>query len=262
MINKTDVHNAELFIGPKLKHERAESHIHELEDVLEAYASRNPYSLLGEMNPETEAWQVRVVMREDVPEVVPLIVGDAVHNLRSALDVLANDLLALTESNEERIASFPFWSTPKGRAEALKRIKSIDPRLRSRIEALKPYTGMDGQGDAILYGIHHLDIIDKHRIIIAINALTTIASYQSGDEIEARSVDLLVKNGDIVASGVGLNTFQFYKNPKGTFNVAFAEVQLFGGRLVVDTLIEMANLTHDIIADFESFSLDNGLIHG
>src|SRR5918995_3001656 len=81
--------------GVRLKIERARKHIRDLETETSAYlnSSPHPYQLRAEDDPATgdEVYRVRVLF--PIPESIPLIVGDAVHNLRSALDHLAWQLV-------------------------------------------------------------------------------------------------------------------------------------------------------------------------
>src|SRR3954447_22792037 len=106
--------NAEPFLGPKLKLERAKRHVHELDVALSAYVARNPCVLIGEGDPKGGGWRVRVSVREPPPEEAAVIIGDIIHNLRSALDLLVNDLAALAGDHSGR-PRFPFWKDAKGK---------------------------------------------------------------------------------------------------------------------------------------------------
>jgi hypothetical protein len=85
------------FEAAKLKIERANKHIQELELSIASYFSENPCALVVEPFPGTlhsHAWIARI--RKPVPLFLSAIIGDAVHNLRTSLDLLACDLVRLT----------------------------------------------------------------------------------------------------------------------------------------------------------------------
>jgi FkbH-like protein len=84
------------FESAKLKIERANKHIQELELSISSYFAENPCALVVELFPEmnpihNHAWIARI--RKPVPLFLSAIIGDAVHNLRTALDLLACDLV-------------------------------------------------------------------------------------------------------------------------------------------------------------------------
>ena len=91
------------------------------------------------------------------------IVGDIIHNLRSALDLLACDLVLANGGNPKGVY-FPFFKTADG---LNKKIKDRDfnragPDAVALLTRYQPYEG----GDSPLYAIHLLDIIDKHRMLV------------------------------------------------------------------------------------------------
>jgi hypothetical protein len=76
------------FEASKLKIERANTHIQELEMSISAYFSENPCVLVVEPFPgmdsiRNHAWIARI--RKPVPQFLSAIIGDTVHNLRTAL---------------------------------------------------------------------------------------------------------------------------------------------------------------------------------
>jgi hypothetical protein len=96
------------FDGPKLKVRRAEYHISDLHTRIDTFLARDPYRIVLEDDPETgkPAWFVRIT--EDLSDDIPLVIGDAVHNLRSALDLLACDLVRLIPGKSDQGVAFPF----------------------------------------------------------------------------------------------------------------------------------------------------------
>src|SRR5690348_9159062 len=96
-----------LFRGPKLKVERAERHIRDLQAAIDAFLARDPYPYVVKDDVERGTRSVAMVVRELVPDELGLIAGDAIHNLRSALDIMLCDIAA-AHGDASRSIRFPF----------------------------------------------------------------------------------------------------------------------------------------------------------
>src|SRR5437879_6404809 len=81
-----------MFEHAKLKIKRANKHILELEREMDAFRQTDFYRFFVEKNPETGRSTLVGEVVQAVPEPVPLILGDAIHNLRSALDLGACEI--------------------------------------------------------------------------------------------------------------------------------------------------------------------------
>ena len=73
------------FKSARLKVERANKHILELNSVLQGFTNTDFYDLSTKKDPNTghDVLQFRIL--KSIPEVMAPIIGDAIHNLRSAL---------------------------------------------------------------------------------------------------------------------------------------------------------------------------------
>jgi hypothetical protein len=156
------------FDASRLKIGRAQQHLGELERSVSDFLARKPFVVLVEKPEEMPdyldcvAWVARI--REEVPNEWSPIIGDIVHNLRTALDLMACDLVRLNGKSASGV-HFPF---ARSEAELSKHIKEkhIDragPQVVSEIRKLQPYEG----GNLALRAIHDLDIVDKHQSLIA-----------------------------------------------------------------------------------------------
>lgn len=156
------------FRGARLKIERADTHIKDLDLVVQRFFERNPYQIF--FHEDASGMQGPACRVSEVPPADwGLIIGDAVHNLRSALDVLANDLAKPERHGEAR---FPIFADQAGWAKAIKDMKRTTPDdVLAKLEALQPYNG----GDRRLRDLHLLNIQDKHKVIIP--ALGVVAVY-------------------------------------------------------------------------------------
>lgn len=107
---------------------------------------------------------VVVTRLEPMPEVIPLLFGDAVHNLRSALDHLARQLVIAnnaTPRDGPRGTSFVIWTSKPAYLHQRATIEQIIGRRATLVlDGIRPYA----RGNPNLWQLNALDIIDKHRV--------------------------------------------------------------------------------------------------
>jgi hypothetical protein len=174
---------------------RAKEHFESLRVEVEAFEQRDTHTIRYELEPQAGKYTFRIYDVEEPPSHDwGLIVGDCVHNARTALDYLMVRLLSLVTDTDPLFiehVTFPIYDNPKsfpgrGAAEACK-----DPRFSgylARIEELQPFNRAnpsvwgsrpDTDGPVVmlyplpvmhslplaLKRLAKLDTIDKHRIV-------------------------------------------------------------------------------------------------
>jgi hypothetical protein len=141
---------------------RAKKHFSDLAKTIHEYHSSVPFNAICE--DEAGDLVYRVKINKPVPAIeLSLIIGDLIHNLHSALDLRISELVISNGNIVTRGNAFLF-------AENMSEIEKIYPsRLEGlslnhiqKVIALKPYKN----GNPLLWELHHLDIIDKHRELI------------------------------------------------------------------------------------------------
>jgi hypothetical protein len=84
---------------------RAEKHLEDLKPIVANYIESRPYALAKDPGDDSGPYRIR--MTSSVPPDIPLICGDFIYNIRSALDHLA---AALNPPSRKRSVFFPiFW---------------------------------------------------------------------------------------------------------------------------------------------------------
>ncbi len=249
--------------GPKLKIERANTHLIDLIKRNDAFFNGpdgHPYIITREVynkDPTQECFKVKIIKCQS--EEFPIIVGDVIHNLRSALDHLICALALLNGATNTRSLYFPV-----GRNKAhfehprtQKKIKGLSQDAVEMIHALKPYKG----GNDLLWALHECSIIDKHNslISIAVNRPTAIAG---GGEIRMTGI----AEGYHYISIPAWNSFDkemvVLTFPKGAqfdgdgnlgviFCIAFREIDAIKGQAVIEVLKQFVDLTKRIVGIFE-----------
>lgn len=249
------------FHGAKLKIARGLKHCFELKAEIDLYVSRDPWATFVLRDKKTGNYQIALCGREGVPNELPAIFGDAVHNLRSSLDLLANDLVSLAGVAPKNVA-FPFAESEAALEVQIKeKMKGATSDVLNIVRTLKPYKG----GNAVLRGLHDLDITDKHKTIMDIwagqaispplrrvptedpkqhlfeadwSALQTIPIDMTGFHIDP--------NLDVIGKVAGL-----------PINIVLAKQMPFGGQSVMRALSQMGSVVEGIVKTFESHCLSS-----
>ena len=161
------------------KVERAERLVQELRGVLE---KKRPFKYFVETNIRTK--ERRTGARRDATVIgeVLTIVGDIVHNLRSALDHAYWEIVGplATSPNEEKRVQFPFGRNPIQFENEIKTrmAERVSQRFVDELRRIAPHGGPNG--NSILYSIHELNNMDKHKFPVP------VGDFKSSSGIEMR----------------------------------------------------------------------------
>ncbi|HWY69887.1 MAG TPA: hypothetical protein VNX88_14545 [Terriglobales bacterium] len=111
-----------------------------------------------------------------VPVTMPLIAGDAIHNLRSALDHLAYRLVCVGTNSSGPFDKvyFPIAKLEKDRKAKLKKLETQLSRIA--VKELEKIEANEGGSDELLWHLHCLNNIDKHRLLLTVNSQTRMQS--------------------------------------------------------------------------------------
>lgn len=152
------------------KLERAKKHLRDLDALLKEYASSNPLLALQEEEKESGDLVYRVRIIKPVPSTeIALIVGDLVHNLHSALDLRVCELVRENGNSIVRDNAFPMSENLQDFQTLFsRRLQGLSSHHINIVTNLKPYK----EGNEILWELHHLDILDKHKSLIVADSVS------------------------------------------------------------------------------------------
>ncbi|RYD59958.1 MAG: hypothetical protein EOP60_00590 [Sphingomonadales bacterium] len=176
------------FEAARLKIARARYHIERLRRELETYHQKLPIRRSAQFDPPYLTFKVEVFVLPPIG--IPTIIGDAVHNLRCSLDLLASDVVRLN-GKEPADVYFPFARDAAGLEVMIKK-KHMDrapPAAVDLVRQVRPYRG----GNLLLRTIHDLDIADKHQALIP--AASIIQTPESVSQFELFELKLGVESG-------------------------------------------------------------------
>ncbi len=151
------------FDSARAKLARANEHLEVFDAEVREFFGSDPYPLTHEFDYLDGVHRWRADLSEPLPSHWPLLVGDCVHNLRSALDHLTWQLAGAKQ--QDRTTQFPIFAThvlfdKYGRNQ----IKSVPRRPRTVIEWLQPCRRANPTDDS-LFLVQVFDAEDKHKAI-------------------------------------------------------------------------------------------------
>lgn len=255
--------------GPRAKIKRAKRHIHEFEQAVNGLVfshSTHPQVILIEADLDPAKVQYQVGYVPEVSDDVAAIAGDAIHNLRSAFDLVMTQLVerAGNMPAHRRTPYFPYGDTRK-RFEAFctPEIEAlIGKDAMDCVRATEAYPG--GQGEAIWY-LHHLDVEDKHRVVYGLGfnfASMTLPHYASEvftPEVNAMFGEMMSgffwKPADTLfpleaGKPLFIGPPNPQNDPKFRFDVAFAEPEVIRAEPVLPCLTKYAEASEALIDAF------------
>ena len=242
--------------GPTLKIERSKCHISEFQETAQRFLGDRPYKLVAKSDAEGTKLVIRV--KKTIPLELSAIIGDAVHNLRSALDLLACDLVRRAGKSVDRVY-FPFANNADdlGRVIKKRKLDRAGPKVVSLIKNLKPYKG----GNGLLRAIHDLDIADKHKLLVPIATLGGLAdaSMSFGDTtvIRLKNVSFGPLENDVeIVHFPAAQHIEIAKETTLAITISFGNAEPFvENKPVFGTLHQMADLVQGIIETFKTHCL-------
>jgi hypothetical protein len=155
-----------------LKLKRAKQHLDSLESVVTEYRSSHPNALSPQYDISTDQTSWVVVIGEDIKDEIALLLGDIIHNGRSSLDLLANDHLTDAGLTPTRNTYYPFAENAAQMQDRLTRTGLIGLAGQSLSYFLTNPPSKDR--NPVLYSLHALDIVDKHRTITPVTSFVEI----------------------------------------------------------------------------------------
>jgi hypothetical protein len=145
----------------KRKVEHARGHIKTLGAKIEAFLASRPYVIATRRDADTRRLTYFAASVQNTPDELCAVAGDAFHNLRSALDYLAWQLVSAAGNTATAQTAFPVCDDSAKYADrSAVMLKGMSADAAKAIGALEPWKG--GQND-LLWRLHRLDIVDKHR---------------------------------------------------------------------------------------------------
>jgi len=152
--------------GVVLKLGRATRLVEELNAGRDAYLHGGSFFVDGQDEPGGDH-VAYFRQRQPLPLELGLLIGDALHNARSALDHLAWQLVLAGGGTPTIQTGFPIVEdAAKFKRRVGDALRGADRGAVDVVRALQPWKG----GDDLLWRLHRLDIVDKHHLLMPLIA--------------------------------------------------------------------------------------------
>jgi hypothetical protein len=253
--------------GVFLKLERAEEHIETVREQVESFRKRNPppFGFRTEETPgqnKSIKYALYATIREEPPRELSLPVGDAIQNMRSALDHLIYEL-ATPSGRRSRRLQFPIFTDEcEFKVLSPPLIQSITGDERTLIERVQPYAATNPPSDDPLTVLRKLSNRDKHRLLVPmIAAVSEPDSWVGSDNAEIRFTYLargpVEHDTKIVAFTATPKdpTEDMKVHPQSGLEIQIGDTGIVGFALGAVDLLEMLqhHVRHSIIAMWFTF---------
>jgi hypothetical protein len=251
----------ETFERIMLKAERADKHIDDLARKIATFENSSPYTFSHQDDTECSKRTFYIHITKEIPNEFSLIIGDAIHNMRSALDHLATHLVDIGIPPKVKNPYYPIFETSKKyEAGKMGKIEGARPVAIKAIDATQPYKGGDGRP---LLDLHTLNNSDKHRLVIpAWGGLLAHTHPKSEKEhleeilgvtfkgrikqgwLKAATGPIHLKDGDKILT-MPIAELQDYMSFR--IGIVFGEPEIVKGKQILPTLMNMSRIVQDII---------------
>ncbi len=266
--------------GCVAKLNRATHQMRELAADIQRYGQERGYRVALEDDPRTQERVFRVHVREP-PRLMEwgVMVGDIVHNLRSALDHLIEQLTILNVGTSYKQTEFPIFAdrdrffafkknglpNERDATSGLYKIRGLAPCDQAAVERLQPYHRQNGVLSHPLLLLHKLNNIDKHQVVPVVTL--TFVSHSMGIGGPGQAVEFSMEIGPHLFQAstpvedqaeVGRLKFQIHRasDPEVQVNwdyatdVSFEEGGVGQGRKVAEALREAQACVLGIVSQF------------
>lgn len=182
--------------GVLAKLNRADAHLEALKGEIPAFFDLDPYSFREKLDCRGGTYSLHIEVREQPPIQWSVLVGDIIHNIRSALDHLAWQLVLVSGGNPTRRTQFPIFLEEPVDGKPLARWKGmvagINAPILENVRRVQPYTSGDKAHENGLAILNALSNEDKHRLPVA--SVTAVARHRAPGErglVKIRDIEFI-----------------------------------------------------------------------
>jgi hypothetical protein len=153
-----------------LKIKRAKKHDAELQRQLRSFLDAKPYKVGYKHDPVTRKLIYYVASVDSAPDCLPLIAGDVIQNLMSAIDHLAYQIVCRDSNDNPPNPNWIYFpiadDIQKYEVKKAGKMQGASAASFAAIDMLKPYKG----GNDHLWTLYRLNNIEKHRLLLTVGS--------------------------------------------------------------------------------------------
>lgn len=248
--------------GVRAKLDRADAHLKSLQEEVATFLDSETYGVRHHFHPDGRHYTLSVQIKREPPLLLSVLVGDLVHNLRSALDHLAWQLVLANGGTPTRATQFPIFTSDPASGDPLRKwtgsIEGMASPIGQAIRAIQPYHAGNRANLHSLAVLAALSNQDKHRLPVARTAAIVKPDTSKSGLLPVRDVVVkwagivtgkpLVDGDHIAHADIRITGPQPQIELKGQLPVEIA----FGDRHTrLDGLVDLRDHTCNLVALFE-----------
>lgn len=223
------------FTDARLKVERAQRHVNEINAILIAYIQSDSCKIIVEEDPHTGQNLLKLVSNAGPPSELALAIGDAAHNLRASLDYVTSAIVGVANDR----VHFPMQATREElvASDHLRRIEIANPKIAETIlDEIKPYGA-----DDLLFPLTRLDNTDKHKLLIPVFAITGVTgvNFEDSNRNRFNNATLSVGQGGILRAVATSGKIKINSYGKPIGDIFFPDGSVLAQRRVLPTIVEI-----------------------
>lgn len=250
-----------MFDSARRKLDRAEQHIRDFESVFKDWVKLRPHRPVIKGKKENGEWSriwIELIIDVPLPLELPLILGDAVHNLRCSLDHAMWDLIGFDGGSQHKQLQFPVGARRVDFEASARGVITPSQSIKDLIVSLAAYPAGDGE---LLYAAHALDRLDKHRTITPIAHVSYIDSVHLIDivnkkRVRAKPFYSIADDGAVFTAPKGFG-LDMDRNVYPTPDIFFPEVDVVPNEPVLTALWHMIDGVSGAVSKMEGFCTEN-----
>lgn len=238
----------------------------ELEKTLKIFFDSQPYKIDTKSDAKSKRLIYYLTKADKVPEEIALIAGDIIQNLRSSLDHLTYKLFTVGSGNgtDGHHIYFPISEDfDQYENDKSRKTVGLTQQAKDLIDAIKPYK----DGNDILWKIHRLNIIDKHRLLVTVGS--SFGSMDIGahlqesinkalPDLKVPAIPLFIKPADMLFPlKVGDELFSDGPDAKPIshmqfkFNIVVNEPGIIEGESLTEIIQSMIDEVENLVPKFQ-----------
>jgi hypothetical protein len=253
------------------KYDWAEQHVSNFEAAVDSFRLTNSHSIGRKNDVETGEYIYYVKTVPVIPASFSLMLGDALHNLRSTLDHLAVALVEAGSEDPNPKTCFPIFDTPKAYSVMSRgKVPGLGEHTLYALDNIQPYKGGFGHW---AWQLHQLDIRDKHRMLLTVCSIPVARSVLPGEKtlfytrksviiggtsVFFRQMLFAPQNPSIRAAQAGDELGRFpalteYENVGFSFEIAIDEAGIAEGMPTYLLLRNLSGEVYKTVSDLSRF---------
>ena len=246
-----------------LKIEWAKQHIINFQELINTFIGGNNHRFMFDFNLQ----ELKVTVNA-LPDDAGLLIGDALHNLRSAIDCAyyATALRAGCEvTDKTQLKVFPTREKLVSSIEngSIKRSILMQKFVVNDVRPYRTGDKIGEQGNEVLIALHDLNIIDKHIVMLPFVDVTQVngVKMQIGGLI-FDSANVKVEMGTVtdmakVSPPLSPKSVNFTDHGKLSGDVLFDKELPFEGKPIIPVLHQLLEVSAGLVKAFETLRVED-----